>query len=152
MLKARFSLTELVVKHGLRSRHGGTPSPLRGEGGGEGEPISRSFVTPSPHPSPLRGEGAGRICSSVVPSIVAIVLAGAAVLLATPFAPWQARAEQRVPGLTGIDRAGDVVQARQLLMSGVEEGMQAIDVVGVGKDLLLDDIKDNAYRINMLLA
>ena len=63
-----------------------------------------------------------------------------------------ARAEQRVPGLTGIDRAGDVVQARQLLMSGIEEEMQAIDVVAGGKDLPLDDLKANAYRINTMLA
>ena len=34
-----------------------TPSPLRGEGGGEGE-ISKNY--PSPQPSPARGEGAGR--------------------------------------------------------------------------------------------
>jgi len=77
--------------------------------------------------------------------LVLVMIIGVAALVA-------ARAEQSVPGLTGIDRAGDVVQARQLLMSGIEEEMQAIDVVGGGKDLPLDDIKANAYRINLMLA
>src|SRR5262245_40842784 len=174
MLKTSLNLTALVGRCGLRSRHGGTPSPQRGEGGGEGGSISRSFVTPSPHPSPLRGEGAGRTCGSVVPSIdtseitsrpssvrnagsarlglLVVVIVGAAALLAAPFARWQARAEQRVPGLTGIGHAPDVVQARQLLMSGIEEEMQPIDIVAGGKDLPLDEVKSNAYRINIMLA
>jgi cytochrome c556 len=63
-----------------------------------------------------------------------------------------ARAEQRVPGLTGIDHAADVVQARQLLMSGIEEDMQPIDLVAGGRDLPLDEVKSNAYRINIMLA
>jgi cytochrome c556 len=62
-----------------------------------------------------------------------------------------ASAEQRVPGLTGIDHAADVVQARQLLMSGIEEEMQPIDLAG-DKDIPLDDLKSNAYRINIMLA
>src|SRR5215813_2209837 len=164
MLKARFSLTELVVKQGLRWRHGGTPSPQRGEGGGEGESISRSFVTPSPHPSPLRREGAGRIRGTVVPSICVRrnpgrILRGAqgvplylATLVICAAAIVAARAEQRVPGLTGIDHAADVIQARQLLMSGIEEDMQAIDLAAGGKDLPLDELKANAYRINLMLA
>src|SRR5215831_18256894 len=174
MLRACSDLAERVGECGLRLRHGGTPSPQRGEGGGEGESISRSFVTPSPHPSPLRGEGAGRICGSVVPSIdtseipsgsssvrnsgsarfglLVVVIVGATVLLAAPFAPWQARAEQRVPGLTGIDHAADVIQARQLLMSGIEEDMQAVDLAAGGKDLPLDELKANAYRINIMLV
>src|SRR5262249_44783216 len=53
--------------HSLSLGHCGTPSPQRGEGRGEGDRISRFFVTPSPHPSPLRGEGAGRIRGSAVP-------------------------------------------------------------------------------------
>jgi cytochrome c556 len=76
---------------------------------------------------------------------LATLILGTAALVA-------ARAQERVPGLTGIDRAGDVVQARQLLMSGIEEEMQAIDVVAGGKDLPLDDLKANAYRINIMLA
>ena len=187
MLKARFGLTELVGKHGFQLRHGGTPSPQPnsglpefghsmtwpksetsdfgwGEGGGEGEPISRSFVTPSPHPSPLRGEGAGRICGSVVPSICVKrnpghLIRGAksaslclATLVLCAVAIVAAHAEQRVPGLTGIDRASDVVQARQILMSQIDEEMQPVDLVAGGKDLSLDDLKANAYRINTMLA
>src|SRR5262245_49280209 len=69
MLRACSDLAERVGECGVRWRHGGTPSPQRGEGGGEGELSSRSFVTPSPHPSPLPEEGAGRIRSTGVPSI-----------------------------------------------------------------------------------
>ena len=75
--------------------------------------------------------------------LVAIV--GAAVFVT-------ARAEERVPGLTGIDRASDVVQARQILMSQIDEEMQPVDLVAGGKDLSLDDLKANAYRINTMLA
>ena len=77
-------------------------------------------------------------------------LGALAVLCAATFIA--ARAEQRVPGLTGIDHAADVVQARQLLMSGIEEDMQPIDLVAGGKDLPLDEVKSNAYRINIMLA
>jgi cytochrome c556 len=72
-----------------------------------------------------------------------------AVLCAATFIA--ARAEQRVPGLTGIDHAADVVQARQLLMAGIEEEMQPIDLAG-DKDIPLDDLKSHAYRINIMLA
>ena len=77
-------------------------------------------------------------------------LGALAVLCAATFIG--ARAEQRVPGLTGIDRASDVVQARQILMSGIDEDMQAVDLAAGGKDLSLDDLKSNAYRINTMLA
>jgi cytochrome c556 len=81
-----------------------------------------------------------------VPSIsVATLILCAATFIA-------ARAEQRVPGLTGIDHAADVVQARQLLMSGIEEDMQPIDLAAGGRDLTLDEVKSNAYRINIALA
>jgi cytochrome c556 len=73
-----------------------------------------------------------------------------AVLCAATFIA--ARAEQRVPGLTGIDRASDVVQARQILMSGIDEDMQAVDLAAGGKDFPLDQLKANAYRINTMLA
>lgn len=65
---------------------------------------------------------------------------------------WQAAAEERVPGLTGIDRAGDVVQARQLLMAGIEDEMHSLDLAADGKDAPLDELKANAYRINIMLA
>ena len=45
-----------------------------------------------------------------------------------------ARAEQGVSGLTGIDHAADVVQARQLLMSQIDDEMQPVDLVAGGKD------------------
>ena len=77
-------------------------------------------------------------------------LGALAVLCAATFIA--ARAEQRVPGLTGIDRASDVVQARQILMSAIDEEMQPIDLAASGKDLSLDDLKANAYRINTMLA
>jgi cytochrome c556 len=63
-----------------------------------------------------------------------------------------ARAEQRVPGLTGINHAADVVQARQLLMSQIDEEMQPVDLVAGGKDFPLDELKSSAYRINTMLA
>src|SRR5215510_1627863 len=43
-------------KHGLRLRHGGTPSPHRGEGGGEGEP---SYRHRNPLTPPLSPAGRG---------------------------------------------------------------------------------------------
>ncbi len=84
-------------------------------------------------------------CVRGVASIGALAVLCAATFIA-------ARAEQRVPGLTGIDHAADVVQARQLLMSQIDEEMQPIDLVAGGKDLSLDDLKSNAYRINTMLA
>ncbi|HKD26900.1 MAG TPA: hypothetical protein VKC66_13485, partial [Xanthobacteraceae bacterium] len=38
------------------------------------------------------------------------------------------RSEDRVPGLTGIDRSDDVIAARQLLMDGVESEMMVIEL------------------------
>jgi len=114
----------------------------------------------SPHPSapverpalpaPARREGAiTRARFSGAVAVGAIVIAA---FLVAPLSPWQARAEQRVPGLTGVDRAADVVQARQLLMSGIEEDMQPVDLAAGGKDSALDELKANAYRINIMLA
>jgi cytochrome c556 len=79
----------------------------------------------------------------LVASLLAII--GAAVLAG-------ARAQERAPGLTGIDHAPDVVQARQLLMSQIDEEMQPVDLVAGGKDLPLDELKSNVYRINTMLA
>ncbi len=53
-------------------------------------------------------------------------------------------------GLTGQDKAADVVQARQLLMDTVEENMMVIDSVVAGKDAPLGDLKARAYLINTL--
>jgi cytochrome c556 len=63
-----------------------------------------------------------------------------------------ARAEQRVPGLTGIDHAPEVVQARQLLMAQIDDEMQPVDLVAGGKDLPLDELKSNANRISIMLG
>jgi hypothetical protein len=38
------------------------------------------------------------------------------------------RGEDRVPGLTGIDRSDDVIQARQLVMDGIESEMMVIEL------------------------
>jgi cytochrome c556 len=63
-----------------------------------------------------------------------------------------AHAEQRVPGLTGIDHAADVVQARQLLMTQIDEDMQLVDLAAGGKDIPLDELKTNANRISVMLG
>jgi len=88
-----------------------------------------------------------------VPSVEgrAGALVAAAVLVAL-HSSWPAGAEQRVPGLTGIDRAGDVAQARQLLMAGIEDEMRSIDLAAGGRDFPLDELKANAYRINVMMA
>jgi cytochrome c556 len=80
---------------------------------------------------------------SVQLGLIAII--GVAVLVG-------ARAQERAPGLTGINHAPDVVQARQLLMSQIDEEMQPIDFVAGGKDLPLGELKANACRINTMLT
>jgi cytochrome c556 len=55
-------------------------------------------------------------------------------------------------GLTGIDKPGDVVQARQLLMDGIDEDMHDIDLAGTGQVTHLDDLKAHADRISTLLT
>lgn len=55
-------------------------------------------------------------------------------------------------GLTGIDRPGDVVQARQLLMDGIDEDMHDIDLAGSGQSFRLEDLKAHADRISTLLS
>src|SRR5262245_17574729 len=45
-------VAEVVVEHGVRSRHGGTPSPRWGEGGSEGEPNCRCRNPLTPPLSP----------------------------------------------------------------------------------------------------
>ena len=63
-----------------------------------------------------------------------------------------ARSQDRVPGLTGIDRADDVITARQLLMEGIEDEMKDIDVAAGGQSLPLDELKSHAYMISTLLS
>jgi cytochrome c556 len=62
------------------------------------------------------------------------------------------RSEDRVPGLTGIDRSDDVIQARQLLMDGIESEMMVIELGLEGKAPQLDDLKARADRISTLLT
>ena len=77
-------LTEMNLD--LRKMAVFTPSPLMGEGWGEGETLAQAFVsshilTPSPQPSPARGEGAkSRLCLSPVdktsakPSMISVAM------------------------------------------------------------------------------
>jgi hypothetical protein len=63
-----------------------------------------------------------------------------------------AHAQDRLPGLTGADRPDDVVMARQLLMSGIEDEMMAIEVATEAKEFQLNDLKPHAYVISTLLT
>jgi cytochrome c556 len=60
--------------------------------------------------------------------------------------------EDRVPGLTGIDRSDDVIAARQLLMDGVESEMMVIELGLEGSALQFDDLKARADRLSTLLT
>ena len=62
------------------------------------------------------------------------------------------RGEDRVPGLTGIDRSDDVIAARQLLMDGIESEMMTIELALEGSAPQLDDLKARADRISTLLT
>jgi len=62
------------------------------------------------------------------------------------------RSEDRVPGLTGIDRSDDVIAARQLLMDGVESEMMVIELALEGSAPQFDDLKARADRISTLLT
>jgi hypothetical protein len=60
--------------------------------------------------------------------------------------------EDRVPGLTGVDRSDDVIQARQLLMDDIESEMMVIELGLEGRAPQLDDQKARADRISTLLT
>jgi cytochrome c556 len=55
-------------------------------------------------------------------------------------------------GLTGVDKPGDVVQARQIVMDGVDSEMRDIDLAGSGQTFPLDDLKAHADRISTLMT
>jgi cytochrome c556 len=55
-------------------------------------------------------------------------------------------------GLTGVDKPGDVVQARQIVMDGVDSEMHEIDLAGSGQTFPLDDLKAHADRISTLMT
>jgi cytochrome c556 len=61
------------------------------------------------------------------------------------------RAQDKTPGLTGIDHADDVIMARQAVMDGLEDEMMTIEIAPEGKELPLRDLKASAFRINTLL-
>ena len=71
----------------------------------------------------------------------AIAIAGSQTLLG----------QEKPPGLTGVDRADDVIMARQAVMDGLEDEMMTIEVAPAGKEPSLIDLKASAFRINTLL-
>jgi cytochrome c556 len=81
------------------------------------------------------------------------VLAGALVTfgLTTAAGMQSLRAQDKTPGLTGIDHADDVIMARQAIMDGLEDEMMAIEIAPAGKEPSLNDLKASAFRINTLL-
>jgi cytochrome c556 len=63
-----------------------------------------------------------------------------------------AAGQSREPGLTGADRADEVIMARQLLKDGVDEEMQPIDLAGAGQNTPLDELKAHANRISTMIT
>jgi cytochrome c556 len=88
-----------------------------------------------------KGRASGGLAVAAVLALAVIVAASAKV-----------RSEDRVPGLTGIDRADDVIQARQLLMDGIEAEMMVIELGLQGSAPQLDDLKARSDRISTLLT
>jgi cytochrome c556 len=83
---------------------------------------------------------------------VPLIAASLAALAVTMTGPPTARSQDRVPGLTGIDRAEEVIQARQLLMDGIDADMMAIDLFGAGQNYPLAELTAHADRISTLLT
>ncbi len=73
-------------------------------------------------------------------------------LLAGSFAMYVGAVCAQEAGLTGDKHAGDVVLARQLLMTEVEANMMAIDFALGGRETFLKTLRDNAYTISSLLS
>src|SRR5262249_16986580 len=63
-----------------------------------------------------------------------------------------AQAQNDTTGLTGGDRADDVIMARQLLMAGLEEDMMVVELSVEGKDFKLPDLQARAYSMTRLLT
>jgi cytochrome c556 len=91
-------------------------------------------------PSP-KGTGSGGLAAAAIVALSIIAAASVNV-----------RSEDRVPGLTGIDRSDDVIAARQLLMDGVESEMMVIELAVEGSAPQFDDLKARADRISTLLT
>jgi cytochrome c556 len=66
-------------------------------------------------------------------------------------APQTLCAQDKIPGLTGVDHRDDVIMARQTVMDGLEDEMMTIEVAPGGKEIPLSDLKTSAFRINTLL-
>src|SRR5262245_39474454 len=84
--------------------------------------------------------------SSLPIGVFAVVTVGIAAL-----GPFPATGQNREPGLTGVDRADEVVMARQLLMDAIDEEMQPIDLSGAGTNTPLDTLKAHATRISNIM-
>jgi cytochrome c556 len=63
-----------------------------------------------------------------------------------------ATGQSQTTGLTGVDRPGDVVQARQLVMDGIDAEMHDIDQAVAGGHVPLDVLKAHADRISTLMT
>lgn len=75
------------------------------------------------------------------------------VVAAVALAPWMVLGQARAPGLTGADRPDDVIQARQLLMDGVETEMNVIELAtDAGRKFEFADLQSRAYMISTLLT
>jgi cytochrome c556 len=79
-------------------------------------------------------------------------LAAIVALLVMVASLMKVRSEDRVPGLTGIDRSDDVIQARQLLMDSIESEMMDIEIGLEGRAPQFDDLKARADRISTMLT
>ena len=71
-------------------------------------------------------------------------------VMTTAFAP--AIGQSQTTGLTGIDKPGDVVQARQTLMDEIDTEMHDIDQAGAGEAVPLETLKAHADRISTMLT
>jgi cytochrome c556 len=90
---------------------------------------------------PSKGRGSGALAAAATVALSVVVAASMKV-----------HSEDRVPGLTGIDRSDDVIGARQLLMDGVESEMMEIEIGLEGSAPRFDDLKARADRISTLLT
>jgi cytochrome c556 len=81
-----------------------------------------------------------------------LAIAAALALTVMITASAMVRSEDRVPGLTGIDQADDVIAARQLVMDGIESEMMVIEIGLEGNAPQFDDLKARADRISTLLT
>ena len=93
-------------------------------------------------------QGRGRLWLAAGTVIAAALAAVAATMTVAP----TARGEDRVPGLTGIDRPDEVIQARQLVMDGIDAEMMPIDLFGAGQNYPLAELTAHADRISTLLT